>query len=576
VTEQDTLIARARAWIAADPDPDTAAAGLALLEAGEPGALEAAFGARLEFGTAGMRGRLGPGPGSMNRALVRMVTAGLGRYLLATVPDATTRGVIIGRDGRRGSREFAEEAASVLAALGLPVYLFEGVVATPVLAHGVLYVGAAAGVMVTASHNPPEDNGYKVYWGNGAQIVPPHDAGISAEIDAVGSPALAETLALPEARARGLLRAVPDAAWADYQARVLAGRVHGVEAPLKVVYTAMHGVGWAPMRRIVAASGHAALIPVAAQVEPDGAFPTVRFPNPEEPGALDLAIATAREAGADLILANDPDADRLAVAVPDGAGWRTLTGNQVGVLMADDLLSHGPEAPDRLVATTLVSTSLLARIAAAHGALYAETLTGFKWIANKAIAHPGPFVMGFEEALGYTVGATVRDKDGISAALAMLDLASWCKAQGRSLLQQLEALYRRYGYLGSVQRSITLPGADGLARIRAMMAALRARPPREVEGVEVVRMRDVSLGTCTELATGQVTALDLPRSDVLSFDLADGSRLLARPSGTEPKIKFYVEVALDFLPGEGLSGIEARALVRGRALADALVARAGA
>lgn len=577
MTQNEKLIAAARAWMAVDPDPETAAETARMIETADEAALLAAFGQRLEFGTAGLRGRLGPGPGNMSRALVRLVSGGLGAYLLENAPDARERGVIVGRDGRRGSREFAEETAAVLGALGIPVWLFDEVVATPVLAHGVVFTGAAAGVMVTASHNPPEDNGYKVYWRNGAQIIPPHDVGISAAIDRVGSPGAVAVAPLHALREAGLLRPVPEAAWQDYQARVLAHRVHGASPParLRAVYTAMHGVGWAPLQLLVAASGHAPLIPVPEQVEPDGEFPTVRFPNPEEPGALDLALAKARESQADIVIANDPDADRLAVAVPDGqGGWRALTGNQVGVLLADDLLTHGPQAPNRMVATTLVSTSLLARIAAAHGAAYAETLTGFKWIANKAIAHDGPFVMGFEEALGYTVGDTVRDKDGLSAALAMLDLAAWCKARGRSLLGHLEDLYRRYGYVGSLQRSLTMPGLDGLARIKAMMATLRASPPSSLGGVAVRRLRDVSRGTVTELATGAVSALDLPRSDVLAFDLEDGGRVLARPSGTEPKIKFYVEVVVPMSAGESLAEVEARANERGRALAEEIVALA--
>ncbi len=569
------LIEVARAWRAADPDPETAAMTDALLERGDMVALQAAFGARLEFGTAGLRGRLGPGPGNMNRALVRIVSAGLGQYLLDTVPDAVSRGVVIGRDGRRGSPEFAEDAARVLAGLGIPVYLHEGVVATPVLAHSVVFVGAAAGVMVTASHNPPEDNGYKVYWGNGAQIIPPHDTGISRTIDRVGSAADVRAPELDGLRAQGLVHPVPAAAWEDYQARVLACRVHPGLPSVRAVYTAMHGVGWAPLQRLIAASGHAPLIPVAAQVEPDGAFPTVAFPNPEEPGALDLAMATARSEGAELIIANDPDADRLAVAVPDGAGgWKALTGNQIGLLLADDLLTHGRRDRPRLVATTLVSSPLLARMAEVHGAAYAETLTGFKWIANKAIAWDGDFVMGFEEALGYTVGATVRDKDGLSAALVMLDLAAWCRQQGRSMLEHLEGVYRRYGYVGSAQRSLTLPGLDGSAQIRAMMGRLRTAPPLVLGGVEVVRLRDVSLGRATTLRTGEVTALDLPPSDVLAFDLADGGRVLARPSGTEPKIKFYVDISLRMGEAEGLAEVEARALTRARALADEIVALA--
>ena len=570
----EALVARARAWITADPDPVTREAAEALITARDAPGLEACFGARLEFGTAGLRGRLGPGPGCMNRALVRQVAAGLGHYLLENTPDATERGVIIGRDGRHGSLEFAEDTAAVLAGLGIPVYVYEHVVATPTLSHGVVFVGAAAGVMVTASHNPPEDNGYKVYWRDGAQIIPPHDACISAAIEAVGSPANVNVPQLDDLRAAGLIREVPAAAWEDYVRQVLACRVHP-EAGAVAVYTAMHGVGWAPLQRLVAAAGHLPLVPVPEQVEPDGDFPTVRFPNPEEPGALDLALAKAVEVGADIVLANDPDADRLAVAIPDEkGGYRALTGNQIGLILADDLLRHGPQVPNRMVATSIVSSSLLKRIAQVQGAKYVETLTGFKWIANAAIHHDGPFVMGFEEALGYTVGPTVRDKDGLSAALIFLDLASWCKRRGVSLASHVDELYRRYGYVGSLARSLTLPGLDGSAQISAMMAGIRAKPPRVLGGVAVSTLRDVSKGTATDLATGVVSALDLPASNVLAFDLADGGRVLVRPSGTEPKIKFYVEIAEAIAPDEPLSAGEARALARARSLADEVVALA--
>lgn len=553
----DTLISLARRWMAADPDPATRAATEAIIASGE--GLTEAFGARLQFGTAGIRGRMGAGPGRMNRALVRQVTAGLAAYLLKTVPDAAAQGVVIGFDGRHNSRAFAEDAAAVLSGAGLKVYRYDVVVATPTLAHAVLALGCSAGIMVTASHNPPADNGYKVYWGNGAQIISPVDKGISAEIDAVGGP---WSVSLPEAP---VVLPVPSSVWDDYVTAVLAGRIHR-KTGAKAVYTAMHGVGYAPLAALLEAAGHP-IVAVPQQRDPDGDFPTVAFPNPEEDGAMDLSLALARQEQADLVLANDPDADRLSVAVPDVDGtWRQLTGNEVGLLLADELLTHGEQGGDRLVVTTVVSTSLMARVAEAHGARLAETLTGFKWIANKAMTDPGRFVMGFEESLGYSVGDVVRDKDGLSAALHLLDIASDCKARGTTLMAHLTALYRRYGYVASAQKSIKMPGLEGAAKIRAVMERLRSAPPVAIAGLPVLHIRDVAGGTSRELATGTVTALDLPASNVIAFDLAEGCRVLARPSGTEPKIKFYFEAREVLADGEPLAEAQGRAEERMEAM----------
>lgn len=562
------LRALANRWHAADPDPETAAKTAILLETDDESGLRACFGGQLGFGTAGIRGTMGPGPNRMNLALVRQVTWGLARYLLARCGPGAL--VVVGRDGRRNSDVFASEAARLLAHAGLEVRTYEHVVPTPVLAHAVTALGAQAGVMVTASHNPPADNGYKVYWGNGAQIVPPHDGGIAAEIDAVEGPWGVPTELEPGDRIQPVPTAVDDA----YEQKVLALRVHD-ETGVRAVYTAMHGVGWAWMDRIARAAGHAPLVPVPEQVEPDGAFPTVAFPNPEEPGALDLAQAAAARSGAELIIAHDPDADRLAVCLPDGDGWRQLTGNEVGILLADDLLAHGAPHDRRLVATTIVSTSLLGDVARHHGAHLAETLTGFKWIANAAIAWDGPFVLGFEEALGYSAGAVVRDKDGVSAAMLLLDLASACKARGETLLDHLADLYRRVGYAASKQVSLKLPGAAGQARIAEIMDGLRSSPPQELAGARVHTIRDVLSGEARDIATGRIRALDLPASNVLAFDLSDGGRILARPSGTEPKVKFYFEVRATLGDGEPLAAAESRASARLTELESAFLALAG-
>jgi len=469
----------------------------------------------------------------MNRALVRQVAAGLGLYLRERAEDAATRGVVIGFDGRHGSREFAEDSAGVLRKLGIKVFAFDNVCSTPELAHAVPFLNAAAGIMVTASHNPPQDNGYKVYWANGAQIIPPHDKGISAAIDRV------DGVPVPE---DGKADPIPPAVWSDYLDKVMSLRVRPMTG-IRAVYTAMHGVGWAPLARVLEAAGHTDIHAVPAQRDPDGDFPTVAFPNPEEAGALDLAIAHAQDVGADLIVANDPDADRLAVALQGKDGrWTRLTGNEVGVLLADELLSHGPATPGRLVANTIVSTVLLKKIAEDHGALCGETLTGFKWLANLALAHDGPFVMGFEEALGYSIGEVVRDKDGISATLILLDLASNLKARNQTLWDALDRLDRKYGAHRSEQLAIKLEGQAGAEAIKGAMSSLRTRPPTKIAGSDVVLLRDLQSRVALDCKTGASWPVPLPPSNVLEFTLACGTRVLARPSGTEPKIKFYVEV----------------------------------
>ena len=527
------LKARAQAWVNSDPDPITRSSGQALIDANDQAALADHFGTRLSFGTAGMRGAMGPGPNRMNRAMVRRVASALGHYLLKQDPNAQEHGVVIGFDGRHGSREYAHDSAGILLGLGFKVYAFDEVCATPQLAHAIPFLSAAAGIMVTASHNPPQDNGYKVYWRNGAQIIPPHDRGISAELDAVqGCPVPADGAASP----------IPETVWTDYLSRVMALRVRP-HTGIRAVYTAMHGVGWAPLAAILEASGHTDVHPVPAQRDPDGDFPTVSFPNPEEDGALDLAIEEAQRVGADIIVANDPDADRLAVALQDNHGrWTRLTGNEVGALLADELLAHGPHHPRRLVATTIVSSVLLKRIAASHGALCGETLTGFKWLANLALAHDGPFVMGFEEALGYSIGEVVRDKDGLSATLLFLDLASNLKSRGQTLWDALDRLDRKYGAHRSEQVAIKLSGPAGAVAIAGAMDDLRKNPPTEIAGSGVVYMRDIQTRVGMDCKTGESTEVMLPPSNVVEFTLADGSRILARPSGTEPKIKLYVEV----------------------------------
>jgi phosphomannomutase len=533
----------AAAWLEDDPDPETRADGLALLQASDPAALAEHFGQRLAFGTAGLRGALGPGPNRMNRALVRRVSAGLAAVLReqALQPEGGPSGpgpVIVGYDGRRNSRVFAEDTARVLTGAGLPVLLFPDLCPTPVLAYAVRALSARAGVMVTASHNPPGDNGYKVYGPDGAQIVSPVDAQISARIDAISQIA---SLPLGE-----LGEPVPPDLQERYSKAILGLRVHEA-APLKIVYTPLHGVGGAMARQALTRAGYTQLHEVAEQAEPDGRFPTVAFPNPEEPGALDLALALAQEVGADLILANDPDADRIAVAIPTASGWRRLDGNETGTLLAQDLLEHGLKGP-RIVATTVVSSTLLSKIAARHGARYVETLTGFKWIA-RAMRSPDPrerFVLGYEEALGVCAGDVVHDKDGLSAAVLVADLASHLARQGATLQRALEDLERQHGVHRSAQLNLVRPGLEGRRELQQAMATLRASPWSQIAGRAVTEATDLSAGRA-----------DLPPADLLVFRLGS-DRVMLRPSGTEPKLKCYVEVVEPV--GEG--GLEA---ARGRA-----------
>lgn len=516
-----TSRAAAEAWLALDPDPDTRAELAALLDAGDDAQLGRRFGGRLAFGTAGLRAALGAGPLRMNRVVVRQATAGLVRHL----PEGAT--VAIGYDARHKSDVFAQDAAGVVAAAGGRALLLPLPLPTPVLAFAVRHLGADAGVMVTASHNPPADNGYKVYLGDGAQIVPPADAEIAAAIEAVaaeGPVAVAE----PDHDRIEVLGAEVVSAYLD---ALVAGSLVPAR-DLDVVYTALHGVGRDVLLAAFGRCGFPAPTVVPEQGEPDPDFPTVAFPNPEEPGALDLALALAGGTGADVILANDPDADRLGVAVPeaDAPSWRALTGDEIGALLADHVLRN-TAGEDRLVVTTIVSSRLLGRMAAAHGVHYAETLTGFKWIARPALAHPDwRFVFGYEEALGYLVGDAVLDKDGIGAALAFAGLVADLKARGLTVHDRLAALAAEHGLHATRPVVVRFDGPDGLARVAGLMSGFRAAPPTELGGRPVVRQRDL------------LEDPELPPTDGLWLDLADGARVVVRPSGTEPKLKCYLEV----------------------------------
>jgi phosphomannomutase len=527
------------AWIADDPDRRDQAELRGLLDLAETGdggvnpadaadaeaELRDRFTGRLTFGTAGLRGAVGAGPNRMNRAVVRAATAAVAGWLLDAA-SATTPAVVVGCDARHRSADFADEAARVLAGAGIRVHLLPRPGPTPLLAFAVLHLGADAGIMITASHNPAADNGYKLYLSDGAQVIPPVDAEIEGRIADLGPLSAVRTANLNDP----LIARHGDEVAAAYLDAIVGRPAAGAAADtdLTVVYTPMHGVAGELMVRAIQRAGFAAPHVVAAQGKPDPDFPTVSFPNPEEPGALDLALADARAQGADLVLASDPDGDRLAVAVPtaDG-GWRQLKGDQVGALLGAFLLdSQTPAAQDRVVATTIVSSTLLSKIAAKAGARCEETLTGFKWIARAADGQPGAtFVFGYEEALGYEVGPAVRDKDGIGAALAVLAMTAAAKADTRSLTDELDDLERAHGVHLTEQLSLRIPDPAGVMR------RLRAAPPTALGGWPVEKTTDY-----TSQGTG------LPPSDVLSYTLPQ-ARAVVRPSGTEPKIKAYLEVA---------------------------------
>jgi phosphomannomutase len=559
----------AEAWLAEDPDPQTAAELRALLtrcDAGDAAAqkdLTERFTGALEFGTAGLRGLLGAGPQRMNRLLVRKVSAGLATYLLATVPDARQRGVVLGHDARHLSRELTEDTARVLGGAGIRSYLAHRPWPTPMTAWAVTARQACAGVMVTASHNPPAYNGYKVYWGNGAQIIPPHDTGIAAEIARIGAISGIAMPALDELRAAGTVVDLTEALHDDYLTQVIALRASpGVDGrDLVIAYTPLHGVGARSVEPALRRAGFPNVHTEPSQREPDPDFPTVAFPNPEEKGAMDRVLALAGRVSADLVFANDPDADRLCVAVPDATGYRVLSGDQTGAVLADYLLEVGPR-DRRMVATTIVSSQLLGFLAGQAGADYRETLTGFKWIANAAIDyerdHGGRFVMGYEEAIGFSVGPLVRDKDGVSAAVIFAELSAWNRARGRSVLDHLDDIYRRVGLFVTEQVSLTRPGSDGLAQIRDTMTRFRTAPPGALAGHAIESVVDLSRGTG-----------GLPPSDVLVFKLAGGRRVIMRPSGTEPKLKNYYEVRIEVRGGEPLADARARGQTELAALRDA-------
>lgn len=526
-----TALRRATAWLAQDPDDQTHRELDELINRamdGNPAAqaeIIDRFDSRLAFGTAGLRGELGAGSARMNRVLVAQAAAGFAAYLREKNPDHTPT-VVIGYDGRRNSDVFAKDSAELFAGAGLKAVLLPRLLPTPVLAFAVRHLGADAGVMVTASHNPPNDNGYKVYLGGndqGAQIVAPADAEIAAHIQRIADTLSVADLERSEAYEIGS-ESIVDAYVAATAALAPAP---AAAAGMRWVYTAMHGVGWETVKRVLERAGYPLPETVSAQLEPDGAFPTVAFPNPEEPGAMDLSYETATAAEADFIIANDPDADRLAVAIPAPGGWRRLTGNEVGLLLGWRAARAAEGTAGASLACSLVSSPGLGTIAAHYGLDFHETLTGFKWISRA----PG-IVFGFEEALGYLVNPeTVRDKDGISAAVALLGLAAAARDSGTTVAGLLDELSETFGHFASGQVSIRV---DDVAVIARIMAALRATPPTSIGDDAVVSAEDL-----LSVPAGE------PSGDVLRYRLASGSRVIVRPSGTEPKLKAYLDAKAD-------------------------------
>ena len=541
MTENDTdLATRTRDWIDHDPDPSDRQELNRLLEAGQWALLRDRMGGTLEFGTAGIRGAVEAGSNRMNRAVVVRTTAGLSNFLHASRSGP----VVVGFDGRTSSRQFASDTVGVLAAAGHDVHYFAEPVPTPLVAYASLQFGAAAAIVITASHNPPADNGYKVYDENGAQIVPPVDTEIAAAIADVGParavPRVEDALEAPTA---SIHRIDEEAVYAAYRAEVDGVRPRTGGSDLKVAYTPIHGVGWRFVRRLVTDAGHHGIRVVETQRDPDGRFPTVSFPNPEEPGAMDLAIQLGNEIGADLVIANDPDADRLAVVLPDAeSGWRPLSGNQVGVLLADWLLEAWAEDERPIVINSIVSSPMLATVASLHGAHFEQTLTGFKWIANAALdleaEGKGRFVFGYEEALGYSVGPVVRDKDGMSAALLFVDMAAGLAETGMTVQDRLIDLYRRAGLWVSAQHSVTKAGSEGLAEISAAMERLGSDVPTSLGTRDIVEVTDYRTGADQRPRW-------LAETPLVALRLTGDARVLIRPSGTEPKLKIYVD-----LPGK--------------------------
>ncbi len=510
----------------------------------------------LEFGTAGLRGVIGAGTNRMNIYTVRKATQGLANYILAQ--GGKEKGVAVAYDSRRMSPEFADEAALCLAANGIKAYVFESLRPTPELSYAVRKLGCIAGINITASHNPPEYNGYKVYWEDGAQITPPHDKGIMDEVQKVVDYNTVKTMDKEEAKVAGLYTVIgadiDDAYIEELKKQVIHwDAIKEVGDQIKIVYSPLHGTGNIPARRVLEEIGFKNVYVVKEQELPDGEFPTVSYPNPESEEAFELGLKLAKEVNADLILATDPDADRLGVYVKDSKSgeYKVLTGNMSGCLLEEYELSQrkavdGALPKDGAVVSSIVTSNMAETIAKAYGMEAIEVLTGFKFIGQKILEFEqtgvGTYLFGFEESYGCLIGTHARDKDAIVATMALCEAAAYYKTQGKTLWDAMIDMYEKYGYYKEDVQSITLKGIEGLAKIQEIMETLRKEPPTMLGGYPVLKARDYKVETITDLSTGEVTSTGLPSSNVLYYDLPDNYWACVRPSGTEPKVKFYYGV----------------------------------
>lgn len=529
----------------------------------------------LEFGTAGLRGIIGAGTNRMNVYTVRKATQGLANYI--NKKGFAAKGVAIAYDSRRMSPEFADEAALCLAANGIKAYVFESLRPTPELSFAVRELKCIAGINITASHNPPEYNGYKVYWEDGAQITPPHDSGIMAEVKAVTDYNTVKTMDKADAQAKGLYEVIGAAIDDRYMEELKKQVIHWdsikeAQKDIKIVYTPLHGTGNIPARRVLKEIGFENVYVVPEQELPDGEFPTVSYPNPEAAEAFDLALKLAKEKDADLVLATDPDADRLGVYVKDSktGEYITLTGNMSGCLLADYVISQKKEKDGELpedgaLIKTIVTSNMADAIAKHYGVKLIEVLTGFKFIGQQILGFEnsgkGTYLFGFEESYGCLIGTHARDKDAIVATMALCEAAAYYKTKNMTLWDAMLAMYEKYGFYKDGIKAIGFEGIAGLEKIQNIMTTLRENTPTEIGGYKVLSARDYNADTIKDMATGEVTPTGLPKSNVLYYDLSDNAWLCARPSGTEPKIKFYYGVV-----GESLEDADAKS----EAMADAV------
>lgn len=534
------------------------------------------FYTELEFGTAGLRGIIGAGTNRMNVYTVRKATQGLANYIAAV--NAQSRGVAIAYDSRRMSPEFADEAALCLAANGIKAYVFESLRPTPELSYAVRRLGCIAGINITASHNPPEYNGYKVYWEDGAQITPPHDTGIMAEVKNVTDFDTVKTMDKKEAEAAGLYevigQAIDDAYIEELKSQVINwDAIKEVQKDMKIVYSPLHGTGNIPARRVLKEIGFENVYVVKEQELPDGEFPTVSYPNPEAAEAFELGLKLAREVDADLVLATDPDADRLGVYVKDtkSGEYITLTGNMSGCLLADYELGqkkeHGGLPEDGALITTIVSSNMASAIARYYGVKCIEVLTGFKFIGQQILnfetSGKGTYLFGFEESYGCLIGTHARDKDAIVATMALCEAAAYYKTQGKTLWDVMIDMYEKYGYYKDSIQSITLKGIEGLQKIQEILETLRNNAPESIGDYKVLKARDYKKDTIRDMATGEVTSTGLPGSNVLYYDLEDDAWVCVRPSGTEPKVKFYYGIK-----GTSLEDADAKSAAMGEKILE--------